>query len=161
MTQEALIAQAKVAAVQHGLLPELVCALIEQESEWNPWLNRYEPDFEASPKYGPVVKTYAHEFAATALTKHGYETTWQTEIKNRCMSWGLMQILGEDAREDGFTGPLPSLCDPAQGLEQGCGKLASCFKQAAGSLEAALLHWNGGASSEYPSQVIARIGRYR
>lgn len=161
MTQLELIAAAKVAAEQHALDPVIVCAVIEQESGWDPWLNRYEPDFEAHPKYGPVVKDQAHDFAATTLTKHGYETTWQTEIKNRCTSWGLMQILGQDAREDGFTGPLPSLCDPDYGLESGCVRLARCLKAHEPNIAAGLLAWNGGGDTEYANKVLARAVKYR
>jgi soluble lytic murein transglycosylase-like protein len=34
----------KVAAAQ-SLDPGLVCAVVEQESGWNPWAMRYEPAF--------------------------------------------------------------------------------------------------------------------
>jgi soluble lytic murein transglycosylase-like protein len=32
-------------AEEEGLEPALVCAVVEQESNWNPWAIRYEPRF--------------------------------------------------------------------------------------------------------------------
>ena len=40
-----LLAFACSAAQAHGLDASLVCAVIEQESSWNPWAMRYEPAF--------------------------------------------------------------------------------------------------------------------
>lgn len=40
-------------------------------------------------------------------------------------SWGLMQVMGAVAREHGFTGHLPGLCDSFKGLEYGCQHLAA------------------------------------
>ena len=37
-----LIELAKRKALQHGLDPTLVCAVVEQESAWNPYAVRYE-----------------------------------------------------------------------------------------------------------------------
>ena len=42
-----LIALAHDAARSFSLWPELVCAIVEQESSWNPWALRYEPAFYA------------------------------------------------------------------------------------------------------------------
>jgi len=42
---EDLVALAHRAAEAHALWPELVCAIVEQESAWNPWALRYEPVF--------------------------------------------------------------------------------------------------------------------
>src|SRR6267142_5325096 len=40
-----IIELARRIAAAHGLEPALVCAVIEQESAWNPWAVRYEPGF--------------------------------------------------------------------------------------------------------------------
>jgi hypothetical protein len=49
-----------------------------------------------------------------------------TEEIARSISWGLMQVMGQVAREHGFSGKyLSALCDPAAGLELGCTVLAS------------------------------------
>ncbi len=45
MTREQMIALAKETAARHDLPPELVCAVVEQESGWEPHAIRYEPAF--------------------------------------------------------------------------------------------------------------------
>jgi len=72
-----------------------------------------------------------------------------------------MQVMGQTARERGFTGKfLSELCDPSTGLEAGCELFAHKIALAEGKLERALALWNGGANPEYPAQVLARIGNY-
>src|SRR5712692_6395106 len=100
MTKEEMIALARATAVKHALDPVLVCAVIEQESAWNPWAVRYEPGF--------LSRYVAPLYAAGKLSA--------TETYTRSMSWGLMQVMGQVAREFGFAGDsLPELCDPATG----------------------------------------------
>ena len=45
-TNDARLALAKKWATKYGLDPLIVCAVIEQESGWNPWAIRFEPAFE-------------------------------------------------------------------------------------------------------------------
>jgi len=143
-----LIQLAKTTAAAHDLQPEIVCAVVEQESNWNQWAIRYEPAF------------LARYVAPLHLTS--------TESTARSISWGLMQLMGEVAREYGFKGYLAELCDPATGLEYGCRKLAECFKRANAQahqddfdpVEHALLYWNGGGNPDYGKQVKARIAKY-
>src|SRR3984893_8910226 len=97
---------AQAAARVHALWPDLVCAIIEQESAWNPWALRYEPSFYA--------KYIAPRMATGAITS-------ATEAHTRAFSWGLMQVMGQVAREHGFTGvSLAALCEPATALDVGC-----------------------------------------
>lgn len=81
-----------------GSLPvECVMAFCVVESSLNPWAYKYEPgykwlvgqDLNASERCGQMI------------------------------SWGLMQVMGGVAREHGFTGPFPALCDPMTGLRYG------------------------------------------
>ena len=73
-----------------------------------------------------------------------------------------MQLMGQVAREHGFTGKfLAALCDPATGLEFGCKVLASKISAASGDIELALERWNGGADPTYAAEVLARADRYR
>ena len=140
-----IILLARRIACAHGLEPALVCAVIEQESAWNPWSVRYEPGF--------LSRYVAPLYTAGKLSA--------TEAYTRSMSWGLMQVMGQVARENGFSQPsLAELCDPATGIEFGCRVLAARMARAKGDAPAALLAWNGGADLNYPSEVLARKRNY-
>jgi soluble lytic murein transglycosylase-like protein len=136
-----LVAQAKFQALQVSLDPVLVCAVVEQESLWNQYALRAEPAFDE--KYEkPLHLTATEEWA-------------------RSMSWGLMQIMGESAREVGYAGAFPMLCAANVGLRVGCQFLALKLKEASGDVDKALLLWNGGGDAEYPAKVRARMVNYQ
>ena len=137
-----LLSLAKVAADKYGLDPALVCAIIEQESDWDIWAVRYEPAF------------YIHY----VLPQRGLTAT---EAYGRAFSYGLLQLMGEVAREEGFKGPLPSLHDPEIGLDRGCNHFKRKLVAAEGGIQQALLAWNGGSNQQYPEQVLARVSKYR
>ncbi len=148
MTPAELIALAREKAARHDLYPELVCAICEQESNWNPWAVRYEPAFFA-------------RYVAPAYTSSPHPWTI-TEAQARATSWGLMQVMGQVAREHGFKADfLSQLCDPGLGLEIGCLVMAAKLVAAEGNVSKALLLWNGGANPQYPEQVLAKAGKYR
>lgn len=141
-----LIAWAKEAAGRHGLDAALVCAVVEQESSWNPWAMRYEPKFFA--KY--VASLYTNNKVSA------------TEAYARGFSWGLCQVMGQVAREFGFTDHnLSALCDPETGLEFGCKVLAKKLERAGGDEVKGLLLWNGGSNPNYPTEVLARKQSYQ
>jgi soluble lytic murein transglycosylase-like protein len=137
-----LITLAHATAKNHALDPALVCAVVEQESAWDPHAIRYEPAFRM--RYvAPLGLSPTEEIA-------------------RSISWGLMQVMGQLARERGFTGRfLSALCDPAAGLDIGSAILASKLAAAGGEVAQALALWNGGASATYAPDVLARIAKYR
>jgi soluble lytic murein transglycosylase-like protein len=140
-----IIFLARRTAVAHGIEPQLVCAVIEQESAWNTWAVRYEPGF--------LSRYVAPLYTAGKLNA--------TEAYTRSMSWGLMQVMGQVARENGFSGPsLVQLCDPETGIEFGCHVLAAHLAKSKGDVSAALLAWNGGADTNYAAQVLARKRNY-
>lgn len=152
-----LINLVKGIAAQHGLDPDLVCAVVEQESAWNEWEFRYEPAFYAT-YIAPMLKGAS---PAGPIKVFDPSCSIETEAAARAFSWGLMQILGQVAREQGFTGGwLSQLSDPATGVEYGCRKLAVCLKNANGNESAALQAWNGGSNPTYASQVLARVSNY-
>jgi len=135
-----LIALAKKTASDLNLNGVLVCAIVEQESSWDTWSIRYEPDFRTryvAPQHLPPTAEIA-----------------------RSISWGLMQLMGECARELGFSGPLPQLCDPATGLYWGCRWFAAKLKTAGDEETKALELWNGGGNPDYAAQVMARQRSY-
>lgn len=135
---------ARVAAEAHGLDPALVCAICHHESgNWKPWAARYEPHF-----YGKYV-----------VQIQGISDTEKTL---RATSFGLMQIMGQVAREFGFQGDyLTELLDPTTNLEFGCRKLAKCMDRARGDVRQALLQYNGGADKGYPDRVLQYLSKYK
>ena len=143
VAENPLIAVAKQEAVACNLDPALFCAVIEQESSWNPWAMRYEPGFFAKYIDGKI-------------------TAGETEKRARATSWGLCQVMGQVAREYFFTEKfLSQLCDPQSGLRVGAQVLAGKLRKAGGDIEKGLLLWNGGANKNYPSEVLARMVRYQ
>ena len=140
-----LLLLARKSATAQSLDPSLVCAVIEQESGWNPWAMRYEPAFFS-------------KYVASLYTNNKISAT---EAYARGFSWGLMQVMGQVAREAGFDALfLSALCDPEQGLAIGCKVLRKIFDATAGDTTRALLAWNGGANATYAAQVIARRAHY-
>jgi len=121
----------------------LVLSVCEHESSFDPWAVRYEPGF-----YSAYIEKMV------GLT--------QTEKTMRATSFGLMQIMGQVAREKGFDDKyLTGLCDPEKGLIYGCKKLKSCLELEKGSVSAALLRFNGGGDAKYPDLVLQFIDKYR
>ena len=141
-----LMALTRRAAETEGLDAAVVCAVVEQESGWNPWAMRYEPLFFA--KY--VAPLYTNNKVGA------------TEAYARGFSWGLMQVMGQTARETGVNSQfLSALCDPAAGLAAGCKILRRKIEGASGDLRKALLAWNGGGNPDYADEVMARVAKYR
>jgi soluble lytic murein transglycosylase-like protein len=140
-----LVTLARKAASAQSLDPALVCSVVEQESNWNPWALRYEPAFFS--KYVAALYTN-NKITATEAYARGF-------------SWGLMQVMGQVAREFGFDALfLSALCDPEQGLAIGCKVLRKKFDAMAGDSTRALLAWNGGGNPNYAAQVLARRAHY-
>jgi soluble lytic murein transglycosylase-like protein len=146
-----LIALARATAEAHQLDASLVCAICEQESAWNPWAIRYEPAF------------FAH-YVALQLSAGQISIT---EAQARAFSWGLMQVMGQVAREHDFgaassknIASLAELCDPASGLNVGCTVFAAKLAAAHGDATRALQLWNGGGNPNYAAEVLARVGKY-
>jgi len=140
-----LLTLARKAAATQSLDPALVCAVIEQESGWNPWAIRYEPAFFS-------------KYVASLYTNNKISAS---EAYARGFSWGLMQVMGQVARETGFDAPfLSALCDPEQGLAVGCKVLRKKLDAMAGDTTRGLLAWNGGGNPSYAAQVLARRTHY-
>jgi soluble lytic murein transglycosylase-like protein len=165
-THADLIALVRATAEAHQLDTALVCAICEQESAWNPWAIRYEPAF--------YLHYVAPQLAAGQISS--------TEAQARAFSWGLMQVMGQVAREHSFGAapnpqsslppqmhspsgtvgaPLAQLCDPACGLEIGCTVFAAKLAAAHGDAARALQLWNGGGNTNYAGEVLARVGKYQ
>lgn len=81
-------------------------AIITQESQWNPFAIRYEPN------YRYLYQT--ESFAKIPLNN------LSTEMMTQRMSWGLAQIMGGLAREQGHQGLMGELLDPETNLKHLC-----------------------------------------
>jgi soluble lytic murein transglycosylase-like protein len=137
-----LIALARSTATRHALDPALVCAVVEQESAWDAHAIRYEPAFRA--RYVAPLGLPPTEEVAPSI------------------SWGLMQVMGQVAREHGFDGKfLTALCDPVTSLDLGCAVLAAKLSAAETNVQRGLDLWNGGGNPDYAPQVLARMARYK
>ncbi len=135
-----LIKLAVFKAYAWGLSPKLVCAIVEQESNWDPWAVRYESAFDR--RYVLPMRLRP------------------TQEILRAMSWGLMQVMGQTALEHGLEGSPVMLLDPQTGLDVGCRILAADMAHTGGDQHAALLRWNGGGDAAYPGRVRARMHNY-
>jgi soluble lytic murein transglycosylase-like protein len=143
LTKTELIATAKRIAAEHGLDPALVCAVCEQESSWDTDAIRLEQGF-----YVRYVKPQKLGDAVEAAC--------------RAVSFGLMQVMGQVAREAGYRGDFATLCeDPAEGIRIGCVVLRGKIARAGNDVTQGLLAWNGGSRKEYPVEVLMRMDKYR
>lgn len=100
-------------AKTHELPIDLIKAVVQVESSWNPWATRFEPGW----KY--FLDPFRYKWGTNEMTERVHQQT----------SWGLMQIMGTVARELGYQGSLPRLCDPQLGLELGAKKLQASIKR--------------------------------
>lgn len=154
----------EVAAVAHGLDPDLVEALVEQES--NGWASAF--------RYEPV-------FWTRYLEKNpAYKDRNPREVS---ASYGLCQVMFSTAVDLGFTGQPWELFAPAVSLDYGCRHLAALMAWARGLYtglgseertrvtQSALAAYNGGKTGnapnaplrnrEYADQVLARYARIK
>lgn len=129
------------AAESNKLRPELLAGVVCQESAGNPYAMRVEPGF----------KWIGRDLAQGRPTS----MSSATELWGRKTSWGLCQLMGQVARERGFRGWWPALCEPDLNLAYGARHLAWCLDRRGGDEFEGLLRWNGGGLKEYPSLVMS------
>lgn len=152
MASEELSFLIKKYAKKYDLEPELIAAIIMQESSGNPWASRKEPLF-----YARYVARHGRS-TLPGFVPPSHIVDLITEKNHRATSWGCMQCMGETAREAGFSeNELVRLLDPDVGIEWGCRILLKCIKRANGDIDQALLYWNGGGNAQYPKEVFAHI----
>ena len=120
--------------------PEILAGLVCHESHGNQYAMRVETNFKwisaDYAKHRPSLMSIATEF-------------W-----GRKTSWGLCQVMGQVARERGFGGWWPALCEPDLGLHYGAIHLAWCIEHCQDDLRAGLRRYNGGGIRNYPDKVL-------
>lgn len=117
-------------ALKHKIEPELVASIVQMESGGETCATRFEPNWKYI--YSPFE--YAKALGITQQTEENHQMT----------SWGLMQVMGTVARELGFKGYLPELCEAKVGIKYGCLKLKELFIEH-GSKEDVISAYNQGS----------------
>lgn len=129
-------------ANKYQLSPELLAAVIMQESSGNPYAVRFEPAFMT--RY--VDKTKGQQNLTSSAD-------WETERICRSTSWGLMQIMGLVARERGYTKHfLSELSDPMDNIEFATKHLSQLIARSGNEIRG-LLAYNGGGDPTYPQRI--------
>lgn len=141
VNKEDIIRVVQQVAPGFDLDPALVCGIIQRESSFSPAVTRFEPAFKE--RY--LDKLHLPE----------------DETKARATSYGLMQLLGESAREMGFAEPLVNLLDPDTNITWGCRWLKHKMALAKGDVSVGLLYWNGGENLAYPDDVLALAEQFK
>jgi len=114
----------------YGIDTKIIAAIIMHESSGNPYAIRFEPLFYL------MLKQHI---------KRTGEILTKTELISRAMSWGLMQVMGQTARELGFKEPyLAQLCDPWMGIFYGCKYFEKQFKRYGNHMDA-IAAYNAGS----------------
>jgi hypothetical protein len=139
------------AAIKQQLNPKLITAIIAQESSNNCWAIRYEPLFQSKYLKGKSKEKLGGFFPPNVENSQ--------ELFLRACSFGLMQIMGQVARERGFEGTwLTELLDPEVNLYYGCLHFDRLLRKTDGNVTDALLAWNGGGDPNYPAKVEKHLG---
>lgn len=143
------------AAAKRGLDPMLVGGIVSHESSfnsyaWNPesayryyWNVRTRQPFRAVTPAELLDEKPPIDFSCLAGDP---DQEWWAQSA----SWGLMQIMGAVARDQGFRGSyLTELVDPVVNLDLGCAHLQSLMTWAKGDVDRALAAYNGGKSGNF------------
>jgi len=135
----------KEAAAAHGLSPAMLAAVCAKESAFDADAMRYEATYRWLWKVG--------ENAARL------KITFRTEEQLQCFSYGLMQVMGANARSSGFLEPLPRLLEPRKNLFYGCRHLQSLYRRFARSKPSD--QWDESVVAAYNAGSPRRAGPQR
>ena len=137
---------------EQGVDPNLVASIISQESSGKAHAIRYEQAFYTRYVEGKTIIELLGHVPSKSIC------SLATEKRLRAFSFGLMQIMGQTAREHGFISDfLSELLIPENNIKLGVKILKSFLDKAKGNVYQALLFWNGGSNLDYPTQVLALL----
>lgn len=119
----------KQATTKYNVDPAIVKAIITQESAWQMFALRYEPN-------------YRYLFQPEIYAKSAFISI-STEVNTQKMSWGLGQIMGGLAREQGHKGLMGELFIPQNNINHICIRIAA-LKKKCDSPEEIFACYNGG-----------------
>ena len=149
-------------ATEHDIQRELFVALILNESSGNPFATRWERRF--------YIRYISQKSLEQLVPHHRSLDNYEEQLLRISLaySWGLCQIMGIVAVENGFRGQqMWELLDVETNLKLGAriyagyrdGILKTQKGLPAGELvKRALLRYNGGGDLEYPDRVFKRLG---
>lgn len=140
------------ASEDYNLEIDLLIGLILQESLGQENAVRYEPAF---------YKRYLQNKKRSQIAGYwplGTIPNNNTEYNLRSTSFGLMQIMGQVAREYQFTNRwLTDLLNPEINIMLGA-RILNDYITKRGNPTAGLLRYNGGGDPDYPSKVYNWVG---
>ncbi len=136
-----LRATIKLMARDFDLPWELIEAFATVESSLNQYAMRYEPQY----KYLYLLDNQSQ--------------LSPTERVGQMCSWGLMQVMGAVAREHGFRGYFPQLCDPIVGLRYGCLHVTK-FKAKYGQWSDVIAAYNAGSPRRDQTNPGAYVNQF-
>lgn len=143
-------------AKNFSLESQYVYAICMQESSMNPDAVRYEPNF-----YLKYIKN-AENIELEARKIRGVSK--ETELKLRACSFGIMQVMGQTARELGFNGTfLTELCRIDLGMFFGCAYLQKQLNRY-DNYPAAISAYNAGSATDknkdYVNSILHHTHKY-
>lgn len=119
--------------------PNWLKAIVSTESSWNQYAIRYETSYQFL--YQP------ERFAKLACV------TLATEIATQKMSWGLGQLMGGLAREQGHTGMLSELIKPEVNIKHMCIRIDH-LKKISQEPQDVFSMYNGGPGAIHKSNGV-------
>jgi soluble lytic murein transglycosylase-like protein len=135
------VGQVKIIAKNFNLPLELVLAVIWQESHGRMDAMRFEPSYFSNK----AIRTITPE----KFAKYN-SISQETEEALQCFSYGLMQIMGVNARKLSYYGHLASLLSTYTSVHLGC-ELFRIHWINDSDTEDALAIYNGGSCRKSPS----------
>ena len=105
-----------------------------------------------------VFLGFAAPWAALYLLDNRSQLSPTERVGQMC-SWGLMQVMGAVAREYGFKGYFPQLCDPVVGLRYGCLHVTK-FRAKYGQWSDVIAAYNAGSPRREPTNPWSYVNQF-
>ena len=126
------------AARLYSLPPSLIAAVIQEESRFEQFATRHEPGY---------MRSRSMRRAALAWSRTHALPNTATELADRSRSFGLMQVMGETAREQGFAARyLAEMYLPHNSIDHGAKLLRSLLDRYHHDTLAAISAYNQGST---------------
>ena len=110
---------------KHHIEPEFLAALIQTESAGNRFAIRFEARKFMNEAGGVIFHSLWRYFLSPDIYAEKIHSSSPTEWMGQSTAWGPCQVQGTVAREWGFKGWFPELCEWDTGIEYGCKHIKS------------------------------------